>query len=192
MIDKHPIFRPHNQRPARDEQWEMKQAVIARDGLTTCFWCRQPFHSEEEATLEHIHPIFSGGVHDLRNCTLACVACNSRNQPRVLIEANEERRASKAAQREANRLANGSPPCPPEYLAIFPAIARTLGGKPMTYANASFYLKGYHRQRRMAPPIAAEKHQFKAHYNRWLTSLPNQPSIPASPSSPSARSRDSS
>lgn len=170
MSDARPIFRPKNYRPPRDEQWEMKQAVIARDGLTTCFWCREPFASEEDATLEHINPLAAGGVHDLRNCTLACVACNSRNQPRVLIEAQEERRAAKAVQREANRAANGSPPCPPEYLTAFQTIARTLGGKPMTYANASFYLKGYHRHWRLDAPSAAEKHQFKAHYNRWVTS----------------------
>jgi 5-methylcytosine-specific restriction endonuclease McrA len=172
MNAERPIFRPKNQRPPRDEQWEMKQAVIARDGLTTCFWCRQPFASEEDATLEHIHPIFAGGVHDLRNCTLACSSCNSRNQPRVLIEAADQRKADKEAQREANRRENGWQPCPPEYLKIFPAIARTLGGNPMTYANASFYLKGHHRHNRLAPPSAAEKHQFKAHYNRWVTGNP--------------------
>jgi hypothetical protein len=163
------IFRPKNLRPARDEMWEMKQAVIARDGLTTCFWCRQPFTSEADATLEHINPIFSGGVHDLRNCTLACAACNSRNQPRVLIDDNDARRAAKAAQKEANKLVNGYAPCPPEYLTVFSTIARTLAGKPMTYANASFYLKGYRRQHRLEPPSAEEKHQFKAHYNRWVT-----------------------
>ncbi len=172
MNEEIPTFRPKNHRPARDEQWEMKQAVIARDGLTTCFWCREPFASEEDATLEHIHPIFSGGVHDLRNCTLACVSCNSRNQPRVLIEKKEEVRASKAARREANKLANGSPPCPPEYLTPFLTIARTLAGKTMTYANASFYLKGYHRQWGFDAPSSEEKHQFKAHYNRWVTSQP--------------------
>lgn len=175
MIEDRPVFRPKNYRPARDEQWGMKQAVIARDGLTTCFWCRQPFASEDDATLEHIHPIFSGGVHDLRNCTLACAACNSRNQPRVLVEMQKERWAAKEAYREANRLANGSPPCPPEYLTVFHTIARTLAGKPMTYANASFYLKGYHRHWRIDPPTATEKHQFKAHFNRWVTQTQSSP-----------------
>ncbi len=169
MDGDRPVFRPKNIRPARDEQWEMKQAIIARDGLTTCFWCREPFATEDDATLEHIHPIFAGGVHDLRNCTLACAACNSRNQPRVLIEAQEDKRISKAAYREANRLANGSPPCPSEYLTVFQTIMRSLDGKPMTYANASFYLKGHRRHLRMPAPSAEEKHQFKAHYNRWLS-----------------------
>ena len=170
MTEDRPVFKPKNLRPPRDEMWEMKQAVIARDGLTTCFWCREPFASEEDATLEHIHPLFSGGVHDLRNCTLACAGCNSRNQPRVLLDDAETRRAAKAAQKETNKLANGYVPCPPEYLSVFPMIARTLAGNAMTYANASFYLKGYHRHWRMAPPSSTEKHQFKAHYNRWLTS----------------------
>lgn len=170
MSEDRPTFRPKNYRPPRDEQWEMKQAVIARDGVTTCFWCREPFASEDDATLEHINPLFAGGVHDLRNCTLACVSCNSRNQPRVLVEARDERGAAKEARREANRRANGSLPCPEEYLKVFPTIARTLAGKPMTYANASFYLKGYHRHWRIVAPTAQEKHQFKAHYNRWVTS----------------------
>lgn len=171
--DDRPVFRPKNQRPARDEMWEMKQAVIRRDGLTTCFWCRQPFASEDDATLEHIHPIFAGGVHDLRNCTLACASCNSRNQPRALIETQDERRAAKEARREQNMRENGYIPCPPEYLTAFPTIARTLAGKPMTYANASFYLKGYRRHWHQEAPTAEEKHQFKAHYNRWVTTQPN-------------------
>ena len=165
------IFKPTGFRPLRDEQWEMKQAVIARDGITDCFWCRRPFLSEDDATLEHINPLADGGRHDLRNCTLACYECNVRNEPRTRRDTRELHAKRKAEIKAINRALNGGDSvedCDEFVSSRFEAIARGYVRSKFTYAEASFYLKNIHCQLGRNPPTAHEKHVFKSHFNRWL------------------------
>jgi hypothetical protein len=166
------IFHPKNLRPPRDEQWEMKQLVIKRDGLTDCFWCRKPFTNIEDATLEHIFPLADGGRHDLRNCTLSCESCNQRNVPRGLIDFGLAAQELKAKRAEANRAANGARPeekTDADVFKRFDAIARERRSKPMKHPDASFFLKNIHKQLGRQPPSSHDKHVFKSHFNRWLT-----------------------
>lgn len=153
----------------------MKQAVIARDGLTTCFWCREPFKSADDATLEHIKPLFDGGVHDLRNCTLACMDCNLQNEPKKLVCQREEAQKIRELRAELNRAKNGgdAEKCDDHVQARFEAVRRSMAGKPLTFATATFMLRGIHRQLGRLPPTKHERHVFKGHFNRWLSALPN-------------------
>jgi len=55
------------------EVW--KAELLRKQGW--CHWCSRPI-GKEEATLEHLIPLFYGGVYMLENLALSCKRCNLR------------------------------------------------------------------------------------------------------------------
>lgn len=64
----------------RENSMPLKKKLVERDrqegGFITCCYCGQ-FITLDDATLEHFHPISTGGRHHSDNCALACEGCNS-------------------------------------------------------------------------------------------------------------------
>lgn len=58
--------------------------IIQRDG-TDCYLCGQCLH-DKEITLDHVVPLFRGGLHVGENLRVCCKRCNSRKGTKLLSE----------------------------------------------------------------------------------------------------------
>ncbi|WP_018569190.1 HNH endonuclease [Streptomyces sp. PsTaAH-124] len=67
-----------NSRRVRD----MRQRLLCRDGRR-CFYCRTPFTSDTDATLDHYIPYSLWRTWWARNLVLACTDCNSGKGDRL-------------------------------------------------------------------------------------------------------------
>lgn len=74
---KRSASRPARLRGSRGRR--IRATLGARDGLR-CFYCRAPFQSSDDATIDHYLPCAFGPVHRQWNLVLACEPCNVRKQ----------------------------------------------------------------------------------------------------------------
>jgi 5-methylcytosine-specific restriction endonuclease McrA len=84
-----PKTRAHNRE-------RLRRALAARDGLA-CFYCRAPFPTLEEATLDHLIPQSLLPGWPLFNLVLACVDCNEAKAdqlPQVFLRQLADRRTA--------------------------------------------------------------------------------------------------
>lgn len=77
---------------SKNRKW--RQA--SRTGQPVCQWCKRPFASIEEATIDHVIPLSKGGSNGDDNLVLACATCNTMRSNKVttkeLQRVNEDRK----------------------------------------------------------------------------------------------------
>lgn len=54
-----------------------KNVLFKGRRMVPCEYCGAPL-TRDKATLDHVKPLSAGGYDRLRNCVLACLACNQR------------------------------------------------------------------------------------------------------------------
>ena len=89
--------------------------LIQRGDALICHWCKQqvekvpPHHTGTDiapnaATVDHVHPIGSGGMDRLFNCVMACYKCNQTRGKPLSVCTLEEQEFRKSIISEENRL----------------------------------------------------------------------------------------
>lgn len=68
--------------PNSTKRRKLKAALAERDGMA-CFYCRTPFTSAEEGTLDHLVPYSRVPGWSQANLVLACRACNDAKADRL-------------------------------------------------------------------------------------------------------------
>lgn len=75
MCNQPPPKLKKTQRVKRKQNYKKVRAAMHRRGLNSCHWCGKPL-TLETSTLDHVIPLYRGGLDHDNNRVLACHECN--------------------------------------------------------------------------------------------------------------------
>ncbi len=91
MCNKAPVSQGVND-PRRGNHSRRQRKAMIKKGINKCHWCGDPL-TLDTSTVEHIIPLFRGGLDNANNRTLACGHCNEKrgpNMPELLAATTEK------------------------------------------------------------------------------------------------------